>query len=165
MSPVARAPLSQREAVCRLHKEFHLPLDIRCLSCYNKSTQKNNTDRPTSVGNRACRATAPLGDKETRCKSVATAIAVIRRFCLSVGMLIGLCLTKNSWATGERDRAEWIRQGIPFRHGCAPLGGCFCFILYVILNMKGKKKNETTNQIRAGTSVVPCKPCLPCRLL
>jgi hypothetical protein len=93
--------------------------------------KKNNTDRSTFVGNRACRATAPLGDKETRCKSVATAIAVIRRFCLSVGMLIGLCLTKNSWATGERDRAEWIRQGIPFRHGGAPLGGCFCFILIV----------------------------------
>ena len=58
-------------------------LDIWGKLCYNTLTQKNNADHPASVGDRICRLTAVFGDKETRCKSVATAIAVMSFLALS----------------------------------------------------------------------------------
>ena len=49
----------------RNSRKFIHPLDFPTPACYTIPTQKNNADRSTLVENRACRATATLGDKET----------------------------------------------------------------------------------------------------
>ena len=49
----------------RNSRKFSAPLDFHSPVCYTIPTQKNNADRSTLVENRACRATATLGDKET----------------------------------------------------------------------------------------------------
>ena len=88
-------------------------LDIWGKLCYNTLTQKNNADHPASVGDRVCRLTAVFGDKETRCKSVATAIAVIGGDPVSRNAYRSVP-DKNSWATGEQDRDEKDTAGYPF---------------------------------------------------
>jgi hypothetical protein len=109
--------------------------------CYTVFTQKNNADHPALAGDRVCRLTAVFGDKETRCKSVATAIAVMS--CLAT-------LSRNAYRSvldkkllgkwGERSRENGYGRVSFLAVEVHPMEGAFVLSFLCIKTRKEIKK-------------------------
>ena len=115
-------------------------LDIWGKLCYNTFTQKNNADHPASVGDRICRSTAVFGDKETRCKSVATAIAVMSFLALSRNAYRSVPDKKLLGKWGERSRKNGYGRVSFLVVDVHPMEGAFVLSFLCITTRKEIKK-------------------------